>query len=280
MALVLMCAVLMCQCGAGEANRLPERATHEEFDVRVYLPPGAIRHLVLLISGDGGWGESMSGIARGLTADNTLVAGIDGARFLRALERGGTGCASPAQRVLGLAGFLRERYHLPREIRPLLVGHSAGATLAYVALAQAPADAFSGALTLSFCTELDLRRPLCPADPLRGTALSGGFQLRPGGALPAPWIAVHGLGDQVCPADAGEAFTRAIPNAIFIGIPGVDHGYRARERWWGAFEAGARRLLAPRPARCAGNLKWQPAGASSNVSAWTSARPPEVMNAG
>lgn len=235
----------MCQCGAGEAYRAPERVTHDQFDVRVYPPRGAIRHLALLISGDGGWGEGMGAIARGLTADDTLVAGIDGARFLRALERGGTGCASPAEKLLDLAGFLQERYHLPRDIRPLLVGHSAGATLAYVALAQAPADAFSGALTLSFCAELDLRRPLCPAGPLRGASLSGGFQLRPGGALPAPWIAVHGLEDPVCPADAGEAFTRDIPNATFIGIPGVDHGYRARERWWDAFEAGSRRLLAP-----------------------------------
>jgi acetyl esterase/lipase len=49
----------------------------------------------------------------------------------------------------------------------VLIGHSAGATLAYVALAQARPRTFAGALTLSFCTELDLTRPLCAAPPLR-----------------------------------------------------------------------------------------------------------------
>jgi hypothetical protein len=114
--------------------------------------------------------------------------------------------------------------------------------LAYVALAQAPGGTFSGALTLSFCTELDLTRPLCPAAALHAVRVASGIQLQPGGALPAPWVAVHGLDDQVCPAAAGGAFVRHVPGASFIAIPGVDHNYGDRGRWWPAFLGAYRRL--------------------------------------
>ena len=132
-------------------------------------------------------------------------------------------------------------------MHPILVGHSAGASLAYVALAQAPAGTFSGALTLSFCTELDLARPLCPAPPLKGTVVPNGIDLLPGGALAAPWIAVHGRDDRVCPASAAAAFARGIPGAVFVPIPGVDHNYRDRARWWPAFIGGYRRLAGAPP---------------------------------
>jgi hypothetical protein len=122
------------------------------------------------------------------------------------------------------------------------VGHSAGASLVYVALAQAAPGTFTGALTLSFCTELELPRPLCPAAALRGAPIPSGTQLQPGGALPAPWIALHGAEDQVCPAEAGARFASGVPGARFIELAGVDHNYRDRARWWPAFVAGFRQL--------------------------------------
>jgi type IV secretory pathway VirJ component len=241
--LAVMYAALMCQCGAGQGYPAPERLTHTPFDtVRVYRPQGEARRLAILISGDGGWGAGIGAIARDLTGADTLVAGIDGAEFLRSLGRSAASCVSPGEQLAQLGRFLIARYRLPSQVRPTLVGHSAGASLAYVALAQAPAGTFNGALTLSFCTELDLTRPLCPAAALRSAVVRSGLQLQPGGALPAAWIAVHGLDDQVCPASAGRAFADRVPAASFIAISGVDHNYRDRSRWWPAFLGGYQRL--------------------------------------
>ncbi len=184
----------------------------------------------------------MASIAQDLSGTGTLVAGIDGKEFLRGLGTGTAGCASPAAELTGLGALLIARYHLAPMTRATLVGHSAGATLAYAALAQSAPGTFTGVLTLSFCTGLDLARPLCPGPALRGTAVPSGVELIPGGPLPGPWIALHGGDDQVCPAPAAAAFAAAIPQATFTAIAGVDHGYRDRTRWWPAFLAAYGRL--------------------------------------
>ena len=178
--LVTVCAALPRQCGAGEGDPAPERLTRAPFDtVRVYHPQGEVRSVALLISGDGGWGDRIGSIARDLATGGTLVAGIDGAEFLRSLERSRARCVSPAEELAGLGRFLSARYQLPPQAHLTLVGHSAGASLAYVALAQAPGGTFSGALTLSFCTELDLHQAPVPGG---GAARSAGCFRNPAAA--------------------------------------------------------------------------------------------------
>jgi type IV secretory pathway VirJ component len=233
----------MFQCGAREGDVAPERFTHAPFDtVRVYRPHGEARHLAVLISGDGGWGAGIGSIAQDLAAQDTIVAGIDGAEFLRSLARSTGGCASPGEELAQLSQYLTRRYRLPPGALPILIGHSAGASLAYVALAQAPPGTFAGLLTLSFCTELDLTRPLCPAAALRGSPIASGIALQPGGALPAPWVAVHGTDDRVCAAATGAAFAAGVPGTRFAAVDGVDHDYRDRNLWWPAFIAAYRQL--------------------------------------
>jgi type IV secretory pathway VirJ component len=240
--LVSMCIAGVAGCGAREGYAAPEQLAQPPFGtVRLYRPPGAVHRIAVLVSGDGGWGTGMDTIARDLALEDSLVAGIDGAQFLRGLEQGAA-CASVADPLRVLVHVVAERQHLPPALPVILVGHSAGATLVYVALAQAPPGRFAGVLTLSFCTGLDLKRPLCPAPAVHGEPVPAGLELTPGGPLTSPWVAVHGLDDRVCPAAAGEAFARAVPGASFIGLPGVDHNYRNRARWWPAFVAAYRRL--------------------------------------
>ncbi len=243
--LAVACAAPMFQCSAGAGDAAPERFAHAPFDtVRVYRPHGEARHLAVLISGDGGWGAGIGSIAQDLAGQDTIVAGIDGAQFLRSLARSPGACASPGKELAQLGHDLTIGYRLPPGALPILIGHSAGASLAYVALAQQPQGTFAGLLTLSFCTELDLSRPLCPAASLRGSTIASGVALQPGGALPAPWVAVHGSLDRVCPAAAGAAFARGVPGAHFVAVDAVDHNYRDRELWWPAFIAAYRQLAA------------------------------------
>lgn len=148
-----------------------------------------------------------------------------------------TGCRARGPRSRPAAA-LRDR-----AAAPTLIGHSAGATLAFVALAQSAPGAFAGAITLSFCADLDLAKPLCPNPGAVPLPRSGGVRLQPPVALPAPWIALHGLDDEVCPPEDSRTFATAIPGAHFIALPGIDHGYRNIDRWWPQFEAAYQQIL-------------------------------------
>jgi type IV secretory pathway VirJ component len=167
-------------------------------------------------------------------------------------ERDPRACVSPATDLAELGDYLQARYGLAHAA-PVLIGHSAGATIAYAALAEAPRGTFAGALTLSFCVDLDLRKPLCVSAALRYSPRpAGGARLLPAAALPAPWTALHGLDDSVCPAPEAREFVTAIPAAHFIGLPGVTHHYWNMDRWWPQFAQAYAELIAAGPPAAAG----------------------------
>jgi type IV secretory pathway VirJ component len=235
--------VLLCQCTAvNEAP--PQPLAHGRFEhLHIYRAQGEGQRLALLLSGDRGWSSMLGSIAQRLTLGGTLVAGIDSRALLASLSHDPASCVSPGADLAELSAYLRTRYQLP-SAPAVLIGHSAGASLAFVALAQSSAGTFSGALTLSFCDELDLEKPLCRTQALHYRARAGGVRLLPAGPLPAPWIALHGLDDTECPAAEARAFAAATPGARFVGLPDLTHSYHHMNRWWGPFEAAYRELAA------------------------------------
>ena len=236
-----LACTLMVLCGCVDTSPPPEYASFGRFqELRIYRPVRRPRHLALLLSGDGGWGEGLSSIARRLAASGTLTVGIDSRILLEGYREGG--CVSAGEDLAELARYLRGRYR-PADAAAVLIGHSAGATLVYLALAQSQAGTFAGALTLSFCADLDLEAPLCPVLP--AVAHPGGARLLPGAALPGRWIDLHGLDDEVCPASEAQAFVAGTPGAEFVPLPGITHSYRHEARWWPQFIAGYRRLVGP-----------------------------------
>jgi type IV secretory pathway VirJ component len=242
LARLALCMLLLLPGSCADSGAPSELISSGRFhDVHVYRPQRGASRLVLFLSGDGGWSSGLGSIAVRLSESGALVAGMDARDLLDGSERASTGCLSAAAELDSLARELQRRYHLP-DVAPVLIGHSAGATLAYVALAQSQAGTFAGAVTLSFCDDLDLAAPLCPALP--ATARSPGVRLLPGAPLPRPWVALHGLDDEECPAGAARAFVAATPGAQFVGLPGVGHTYRRTDRWWRQFAAGYQRVLA------------------------------------
>jgi type IV secretory pathway VirJ component len=242
-----MGALALCSCTAVDTG-VAECLSYDRFqEVRIYPPHPPVLRVALLLSGDGGWGGPLPEIARRLSDQGTLVAGIDVRDLFSSYARDPQSCVSPGADLANLAHYLAQRYALPNA-PPLLIGHSAGATLAYVSLTQSPAGAFAGALTLSFCVDLDLSKPLCAAPGLRSLPRAKGVRLLPGAAaLPAPWVAFHGLDDAVCPAAEAREFVGGLPGARFIGLPGITHSYHHPNRWWPAFETAWRQLAAPAP---------------------------------
>lgn len=245
----LLLCLSLCACTSLDTAGISDWLSYGPFHgVRIYRPPLPAQRLALLLSGDGGWGMPLSEIARRLSAELTLVAGIDVRDLYARFEHSGQPCVSPGADLADLAQYLRQRYALSAAAPTVLIGHSAGATLAYLALAQARAGSFAGALTLSFCADLDLLKPLCASPALRSLPRSEGVRLLPAtAALAAPWFALHGLDDTVCPATDSREFTQALRGSHFIGLPDISHSYHHVDRWWPTFDGAWHQLIAPAP---------------------------------
>jgi type IV secretory pathway VirJ component len=225
--------------------------SHGRFhDVHVYRPKSDVQHFVLFFSGDGGWDEGLADIARALAAQGTLVAGIDTSDLFEELEKDGGKCVFPVGDMENLSHYIQAYYKLPTYFTPILVGHSAGATLVYAALAQAPAGTFTGALSLSFCADLDLKKPLCKAADLDYTVRSDGAGVTltpPPKALPAPWVAIHGTEDDVCSINEARGFLAKTPDARFVELPGINHNYGEMNTWMPQFDAAYATIVAHEP---------------------------------
>jgi type IV secretory pathway VirJ component len=218
--------------GLGRATGA-EVLTHGRFKhVEIFRPQGEVKHFVLLMSGDGGWSSRLARIADALASDGTLVAGIDTSQLFADLEKDGGDCVSPDGDLENLSHYVQAYYKVPTYFTPILIGHSAGATLAYTSLAQAPAGIFGGALTLSFCVELDLRKPLCQAQGLRYAKIRTGARLLPPPQLHAPWVALHGVKDRVCPIADARAFVAQTKDARLVELPNIAHSYTGSGTDW------------------------------------------------
>jgi type IV secretory pathway VirJ component len=237
-------AVLLCHCGAPGGGVHQEVISHGQFArIHLYRSASAERHLALLLSGDGGWDSDSDAIAQKLALHGTLVAGIDVREWLATLEQAAPSCAAPGAYLADLIHYLQAQYPIAAP-PPVLIGHSAGATLAYVALVQARPQTFAGVLTLSFCVDLDLRKPLCPAPALRVAPRGVWVRLLPGGAVPDPWVTLHGLDDRVCPAGEARGFVDATPGARFIPVPDNGHSFGGSGYWWEQFIGSYHQLSA------------------------------------
>jgi len=182
---------------------------------------------------------------RGLGA---LVAGIDIRILTRHLESSGPACAYPAGSLEELSRAAQLRMKLPAYRPPILVGYSSGASLAYGALAQAPSETFAGAISLGFCPDIQMGRPLCPGRCLvsRKRARGPGHDLEPAPALGVPWIVLQGDADKVCSPAAARQFVARVGGARLVALSEVGHGLSVTGRWEPQF-AEAYRTLAAEP---------------------------------
>ncbi len=204
------------------------------------------KHVVLFVSGDGGWNLGVIDMARSLAGLDALVVGIDINHFFRELAKGKEKCLYPAADFEALSQYLQKKLAFPRYLPPVLVGYSSGATLVYAALAQAPPGTFRGAISMGFCPDLPLGKPFCSGAGLKSTPgpHGKGQWLLPDPQLPAPWIAFQGTIDQVCsPADV-QAFVRDSHGAEIILLPKVGHGFSVQRNWLPQFRAAFNRLVA------------------------------------
>lgn len=215
-------------------------------EIHIYKNTERPKNLVLFISGDGGWNLGVIDMAKALADLDALVAGIDITHFLRQLADSKEACSYPAADLEGLSQFLQKHYQYENYVLPVLVGYSSGATLVYAALVQGPPNTFRGGISLGFCPDLPLTRPLCRGSGLAFTTgpAGKGFEFQPSPLLATPWIAFQGEIDQVCSADAVYSFAAKTRQAEVVRLPGVGHGFSVQRNWMPQFRASFGKLVA------------------------------------
>jgi len=213
---------------------------------RTAAPPSEV---VLFLSGDGGWNLGVVDMARSLAGLGALVAGIDITHYLKELGKGTEPCLYPAADLEALSKFVQYKSGMPSYIPPTLVGYSSGATLAYAVLVQAPATEFKGAISLGFCPDLDLPKPLCRGSGLewRKGARPGQYVFAPSTTLEVPWIALQGLDDKACLPAVTEDFVRRTRNADIVLLAKVGHGFLYQQNWLPQFKQSFARIMSAPP---------------------------------
>jgi type IV secretory pathway VirJ component len=251
-------------------------------EMSIYRGSAQPRDVVLFLSGDGGWNLGVISMARRLTDKGAVVVGIDIRHYLAQLEKSADKCVSPAADFENLSRYLQAKLAFKQYLLPTLVGYSSGATLVYAMLAEAPDGSFKGALSIGFCPDLDLKKPLCEGSGIEATArrdakgILKGVDLLPAKQLSGKWISLQGQLDQVCPAPATQKFIAMVPGGDIVMLPKVGHGYSVEKNWVPQYEAAYERITMPvrvkAPALAAPiadlPLTVMPAAAAGNSSPW------------
>jgi type IV secretory pathway VirJ component len=204
---------------------LPANATrldHGRFkQLLVYRPAGAATSFVLFLSGDEGWNAGVQTMALELVRQGAMVVGIDLPGFKKALEGDAGQCVFPDGDLENLSHFVQAYFHNPTYLAPVLVGQSSGGTLAYAALAQAPRDTFASALSLGFCVDFQMSKPLCKGSGLEfvRNPQGGGVKFLPVKELGNPWVVIQGERAQACPALETQQFVAQVHGAAIALLP-------------------------------------------------------------
>jgi type IV secretory pathway VirJ component len=209
---------------SGFAAAAPTPLSHGRFeDLKIYAPGGTATSFVLFLSGDAGWDSGADTLARQLVQQGAMVVGIDLPKFNAVLEADGGQCVFPDGDLENLSHFVQAYFHGATYLAPMLVGVSSGGSMAYAVLAQAPKDTFAGALSLGFCANLNLAKPLCKgsgSEFARG-APGSGLTLLPINALGNPWVTLQASQNPSCPAAATREFVSKVHGAAMAILPEV-----------------------------------------------------------
>ena len=207
--------------------------------VTLYHAKAQPSRVALFVSGDGGWNLGVIDMARELAGLDTLVVGIDIGHYLKSLAGAGETCSHPAVDLEALSKYVQKKLGYPAYVPPILVGYSSGATLVYAVLVQAPTGTFRGAISLGFCPDLEIAKPLCRgAGGLAWKIMpkGKGFWFLPASNLQSPWFALQGSIDQVCDPAATEAYVRQVGQGELVILPKVGHGYSVPRNWMPQFK--------------------------------------------
>ena len=204
-------------------------------EVALYRPIGDARGLALFASGDGGWSLGVLDMAHEAAAAGYWVAGFSTPVYLKALDAGDGGCSDDDGVLAKLAEDIVRQAELPADTKPILIGYSSGATIAYAALAADAGARFGGGISLGFCPDLLMRKPFCAG---AGGLTQQKQQVPPYGyvfdkveTVKAPWRFLQGDADKVCDPAFAPDFAEGQTDSKAVILPKVGHGFSAPGNW-------------------------------------------------
>jgi len=151
-----------------------------------YAPSVAPDALVILFSDGTGWTPALDRAAKSIAADGAIVAGVDLKTYLANLAASDDGCHYLDSELEDLSKRWQRDLAMTSYSSPVLAGIGEGGTLAYGALAQAPAATVGGAVSVDPTPILHTRVPLCPGAP-SSPVEGGGFRYGSNPKLPGWW---------------------------------------------------------------------------------------------
>ncbi|MCK9423199.1 MAG: hypothetical protein M0Q38_11440 [Bacteroidales bacterium] len=213
--------------------------------ITVYRPDKVPDAVVLFVSGDGGWNKGVVDMANKIVSQGALVAGIDIQHYYKNIRSLKSKCHYPASDFEELSLTIQKKYKFEKYLKPILVGYSSGATLVYGILAQAPANTFKGAISLGFCPDIEIDRPLCSGSGLTSHVLKDAksFYLEPCMHLTAPFITLQGMIDQVCSYEDTKKYIEGMPMGELISLPNVGHGFSVTRNWLPQFISSYQKVI-------------------------------------
>ena len=154
-----------------QANPPPSTLSVERLqNVRLLPSKGGARAMVVYFSDRGGWSAQDDTIAAALSADGNVVLGVDLAAYAQELDKADGVCLYVVGEITDLAQTAQRQLNIQTYLPPIVAGSGEGATFAYAALADAPANTLGGAVASGFADRLTLRLPFCPGSTASKTA--------------------------------------------------------------------------------------------------------------
>ncbi len=215
-------------------------------EVAIYKPKETPRGLVLFASGDGGWNLGVTDMAHQTVALGYWVAGFSTPQFLKALDAGDAACSDVDGRCAKVGNDLVRTLGLPLDTRPVVIGYSSGATVAYAVLAADAGKRIGGGISLGFCPDLLIHKAFCPG---RG-GLTQHWQQQPPTwvfdkreTVDATWRILQGESDQVCDPKFAPDFAAGQKDSKAVMLPKVGHGFGVPKNWMPQFVDSVKELL-------------------------------------
>jgi hypothetical protein len=214
------------------------------FHVEVYHSTPTPPHVVVFVSGDGGWNQGVQDMSAAIAALDTLVIGVDIRYYMRTLRNADGPCSDVAGDLAALAGRIERRLAYEKPVPAWLAGYSSGATMVYAALVQAAPGTFRGAMGFGFCPDLAVIKPFCRGNGLEWDPVASGrgFVFRTSTLLRQPFVAFQGDVDQICNPAGTRAFIAATAHGEYVELARVGHGFAVLKNWRGQFDEVFRRL--------------------------------------
>jgi type IV secretory pathway VirJ component len=227
---------------AGNAQQV-DQVKFPPFDnVTVYHPSKNPENIILFISGDGGWNLGVVDMAKAFVNLDVLVVGIDIVKYLKKIQNTTRECIYPAADMENLSKFVQKKYKITPYKQPVLVGYSSGATLVYALLAQAPANTFMGGISLGFCPDIEIKKPLCSGSGLKTHFLKKGVYYLDVSHIPAPLVVLQGADDKVCDFKTTATYISKIKEAEIVALPKVGHGFTHQPSWIPQMKDGYKKI--------------------------------------